>query len=111
MFVSATDPAFDGKNFWLDESSGVDLSYFKFENSDYQNLFGKGYTKQWNNDRILVRQLKNIISDFDSTNFKKSPIFSLILSVSTHMPYTTFDLPSIVGSPLPASKEIDISVQ
>ncbi|KAL0212115.1 hypothetical protein RCL1_005741 [Eukaryota sp. TZLM3-RCL] len=104
VFFSSTNPNFDGKDKWLDKEAVVHWSFFEFENEKYQSTQRKSYTSKWNNDRILLDQLKREITRLDSRN-ETSPLLFWILSVSTHIPYTGFDFDGNVGSGrIPVSK-------
>ncbi|KAL0231444.1 hypothetical protein GEMRC1_010848 [Eukaryota sp. GEM-RC1] len=88
IYYSATRPNFDGKHRWLDQEDVVDEWFFKYENSKLYS--GNGYTSTFNNDRILVKQLKERITKHDQEEPNR-PLFMFSLSVSTHHPWTTFD--------------------
>ncbi|KAL0230919.1 hypothetical protein GEMRC1_010324 [Eukaryota sp. GEM-RC1] len=78
--------------------------YFKYKNS--KNSFTKEYpsanrfAKVWNNDRILVDQLIDRISQMDEQR-KDNPLFCWAMSISSHNPYTSFDSTDNVGSEIP----------
>ncbi|KAL0231033.1 hypothetical protein GEMRC1_010438 [Eukaryota sp. GEM-RC1] len=103
LYTSAANPNFDGKDKWLDKNQ-IDDVFFRYDNipesQNYDTPLGPKFAQIWNNDRILVDQVRER-TDLISNN---SPIFNWITSISTHNPYSTFDDPEIVGSPFPLTK-------
>ncbi|KAL0215294.1 hypothetical protein P9112_007478 [Eukaryota sp. TZLM1-RC] len=98
VYFSSTDPAFDGKDKWL-KTSRFDDVVFNYENN-VQDA-GSGYTRNFNNDRILIDQTIESVKQFDRSNQTNKSLFAWLLTVSTHLPYTTFDSAQNVGSELP----------
>ncbi|KAL0206241.1 hypothetical protein P9112_001548 [Eukaryota sp. TZLM1-RC] len=98
IYMSGASPAFDGKHRWLEQKENSDQNFYKYENSPVWS--GSGYTKKFNNDRILVDQMKKTVDQYDEESVNK-PLFLWSLSISTHLPFSTFDDPKKVGSQRP----------
>ncbi|KAL0207077.1 hypothetical protein P9112_012788 [Eukaryota sp. TZLM1-RC] len=106
-FLSASSPRYSRLIDWL-RRANVDDVYFKYKNhgSDAEQVIpmGERFARIWNNDRILVEQFKEKMKSFDKQLRGKSPIFSWLMSISSHAPYTTFDTVRNVGSEVPDDK-------
>ncbi|KAL0231256.1 hypothetical protein GEMRC1_010661 [Eukaryota sp. GEM-RC1] len=63
---------------------------------------GNRFTQIWNNDRILIEQFKTQLTSIDDLSNGKIPVFNWLMSISSHAPFTTFDLPENVGSEIPS---------
>ncbi|KAL0206369.1 hypothetical protein P9112_001676 [Eukaryota sp. TZLM1-RC] len=98
IYMSGASPAFDGKHNWLERKENNDENQYKYENSPIWS--GAGYTRKFNNDRILVDQMKKRVDQYDKESPNK-PLFLWSLSISTHFPFSTFDDPEKVGSQHP----------
>ncbi|KAL0235698.1 hypothetical protein GEMRC1_002280 [Eukaryota sp. GEM-RC1] len=103
LYTSAANPNFDGKDKWLDKNE-IDDVFFRYDNipeaQNYDLPIAKRFASIWNNDRILVDQVRER-TDFIANISNNAPLFNWITSISTHNPFSTFDDPEVVGSPWP----------
>ncbi|KAL0225489.1 hypothetical protein RCL1_003401 [Eukaryota sp. TZLM3-RCL] len=95
-YISATDPFYDKQTLLKDKTpEPFDDWYFHYENEgsydeDYYRKTDRMRFALWNNDRILAQQLEQRLHLSFSQD---SPLFYLIVSISSHFEFTTLDTP------------------
>ncbi|KAL0231795.1 hypothetical protein GEMRC1_011199 [Eukaryota sp. GEM-RC1] len=103
-FITASSPKYSRLIDWL-RKADVDNVKWKYRNHDsagtQEIAMGNRFTKIWNNDRILIEQFKTQLNSIDKVSKGTTPVFNWLMSISTHAPFTTFDLPENVGSEIP----------
>ncbi|KAL0241400.1 hypothetical protein GEMRC1_006635 [Eukaryota sp. GEM-RC1] len=108
-FVSTANPPYDRQNMILDQNlEYLDEIYFKYENGenyddDYYGGVDKNRFARWNNDRILIEQAQSRLKHLNQ-KFKNRPIFQQLISMSTHIDFSTLDKPLPGEEPFPTEK-------
>ncbi|KAL0219870.1 hypothetical protein P9112_005523 [Eukaryota sp. TZLM1-RC] len=108
-FISTANPPYDRQNMILDNNKEyLDEIYFRYENGDtYDEEFYYGVDKnrfaRWNNDRILVEQAADRW-DYFKSEYGNRPFFHQLISMSTHIDFSTLDRPQKGEKEFPSLK-------